>query len=169
MAAEPLHRDFANPAERLGMANFFEQTDKPALARACLEEALHALRRPDAIFAVSLRLAAMHKRLGEWNEAVAIWQAQIESGPAGRIEAHVELAKYYEHQARDIGAAAEIVERALRSIGLRRDLALYLEAPENENAAGEETLESALLRRMRRLMRKKSGSEPRLPLPRRHE
>lgn len=48
------------------------------------------------------RLALLHKRRGEWAQAVALWEQAARSG---QIYACVELAKYYEHHKRDYDQA----------------------------------------------------------------
>ena len=56
------------------------------------------------------RLALLHKRRGEWPVALELWQ----QAAAGRqIYAHVELAKFYEHQAGDYHQAAHWTQVAL--------------------------------------------------------
>lgn len=58
------------------------------------------------------RLALLHKRRGEWAEAIALWK-RLTSREDEDPEACVELAKYYEHRARDHHAALHWSERAL--------------------------------------------------------
>lgn len=48
------------------------------------------------------RLALLHKRRGEWAQAIALWEQAARSG---QIYACVELAKYYEHRERDYDQA----------------------------------------------------------------
>ena len=45
--------------------------------------------------------AAIHKRRGNFDAALALWNA------VGTKESMVEIAKYYEHRARDYSAALE--------------------------------------------------------------
>lgn len=56
------------------------------------------------------RLALLHRRRGEMAAAIELWQ---EAARTGQIYAHVELAKYYEHQAKDCAAAARWARDAL--------------------------------------------------------
>ena len=56
------------------------------------------------------RLGLVYKRLGRWPEAVAVWQQQLDGTS---VSPYVELAKYYEHRARDYERAIEIVDRAV--------------------------------------------------------
>ena len=50
-----------------------------------------------------LELARLHRRLGEWQEALAIWQPLADQGVIAAILA---LAKFHEHVARDYASAA---------------------------------------------------------------
>ncbi|MBD2847967.1 ribonuclease H-like domain-containing protein [Paenibacillus sp. IB182496] len=75
----------------------------------------------------ALPLAARDKKVGNWRRAVVLWQKialQAEEAAAPCLDAHIELAMYYEHRVRDLKAAiryAEAAERlALRRAGLER-------------------------------------------------
>ncbi|NLG37732.1 MAG: ribonuclease H-like domain-containing protein [Clostridiales bacterium] len=57
-------------------------------------------------------LAAWHKRRGEWDMALALWQDIVHRGECG-IYAYVELSKYYEHRAHDPETALAVSEKAL--------------------------------------------------------
>lgn len=59
------------------------------------------------------RLAALHKQRKEWVSAVALWETHAEQG---QVEACEELAKYYEHEERNIPAAIEWTEAGLKAI-----------------------------------------------------
>lgn len=69
-------------------------------------------------------LALAYKRKGDWERAVGIWMQTIESYDAGiaaneerpDLFAFEELAKYYEHRAKDYGRAIEMVGRALEQL-----------------------------------------------------
>jgi uncharacterized protein YprB with RNaseH-like and TPR domain len=56
------------------------------------------------------RLSFAQKRCGNLPAAVALWR---EAAGSGQIYAHVELAKFYEHQQRDYGEAAQWTRAAL--------------------------------------------------------
>ncbi len=61
-----------------------------------------------------LLLARIHRRRGQWREALAIWQPLAE---AGHPEAVERLAKYHEHVARDFTAALRWTRRLLELQG----------------------------------------------------
>ncbi|UCD16673.1 MAG: hypothetical protein JSV44_09450, partial [Candidatus Zixiibacteriota bacterium] len=61
---------------------------------------------------VLMRLALAYKRTSQTAKAVAIWQHVAERQTAESQSAWVELAKYYEHRAKNIPAALEHALRA---------------------------------------------------------
>ncbi|MCX7013361.1 MAG: ribonuclease H-like domain-containing protein, partial [Candidatus Sumerlaeota bacterium] len=154
LVEEPRHPDFAHAADQLGLAGLFEGTGRPDQAFACLREALRLAEEPETVHRVALRLAHACKRRGRWEEARAIWTERIENGPPGRVEAHVELAKYYEHQAREHEAAMEVVHRAIRALDARREVEAYLALPEGAGSVG---VMDELLHRLRRLQARRKG------------
>lgn len=77
-----------------------------------LEENLSSTRRYKALGC----MAGIHKRNGSWEEAISLWEDQIESSPTYVLEPYVELAKYYEHQQRAYKRAIGYVKRALESL-----------------------------------------------------
>ncbi|MBR3764792.1 MAG: ribonuclease H-like domain-containing protein [Clostridia bacterium] len=58
------------------------------------------------------RLAASYRRCGEKEEAAQVWLGMIARREGG-VTPYVEMAKYYEHQRKDIPAALEMVRRAI--------------------------------------------------------
>ncbi|MBQ3156791.1 MAG: ribonuclease H-like domain-containing protein [Clostridia bacterium] len=89
------------------------------------------------------RLAQSYRRSGDKAAAVHIWQGMIARGEGG-IQPFVELAKYYEHTARDYEAALDVVRKALIRLA---EPALF------ENCAVQEA-RNALQYRYDRLKRK---------------
>lgn len=69
-----------------------------------------------------LLAAARWKRLGRYEEAIALWERAAELAERSALpscEAHVELAMHYEHRAKNIAAALRYAELAL-DLALRR-------------------------------------------------
>ncbi len=58
------------------------------------------------------RLAVSYRRSGEKQEAAAVWQEMIRCREGG-VTPYIELAKYYEHQEKDVRAALDMVRRAI--------------------------------------------------------
>jgi uncharacterized protein YprB with RNaseH-like and TPR domain len=65
---------------------------------------------------VLARLALAHKRSGDRDLAEPHWEELATAGGKGALQAHVELAIYYEHHVRDFTRAAGVVERALANV-----------------------------------------------------
>lgn len=104
-----------NPAEAgetdfLALGRLFARLGRPDEALRAMH--LAAERGGDA---TETALAYQHwslllKRLGQWEQAAAIWESQLE----GRnVYPYLELAKYYEHRLRDNGLAIQVVQQAL--------------------------------------------------------
>ncbi len=89
------------------------------------------------------RLSLLEKRRGNWAVAVEVWQLAADGR---QIYAHVELAKYFEHQRRDYAAALRWTSAALN----------LLSQPKASAAERREWL-SELKHRRARLERKISG------------
>ncbi|HPZ10787.1 MAG TPA: ribonuclease H-like domain-containing protein [Bacillota bacterium] len=64
------------------------------------------------------QLGLLCKKRGNWVEAIAWWRELARRG--GRLDAYVELAKYYEHRARDYLTALDWSNRALAEACNRR-------------------------------------------------
>ncbi len=56
--------------------------------------------------------ALIHKRLGNYDRACALWQETLRLA-YDDLDAYEELAKYYEHRAKDLATAEQITRRAL--------------------------------------------------------
>lgn len=65
-----------------------------------------------------LELARLHRRRGEWQEAVALWEQLAEAGCAQALE---HLAKYHEHVQRDCARALECTRRLIAIDGCAPD------------------------------------------------
>ena len=59
------------------------------------------------------RLSILHKRRGDMEEAVRLWE---ESARRGHLYAFIELAKYYEHKQRDTKSALKWTKSALKLV-----------------------------------------------------
>ena len=97
-----------------------------------------------------LELAAKFKRMGYWDRALPLWEqaaAFAEAARLPRLDAHLELAMYYEHRVKDCEAAYFYADKAM-SLVMRRMNALRT----STLAAREE--KERLERRLDRLKRK---------------
>ncbi len=88
------------------------------------------------------RLSILQKRRGDFEEAVRLWESAAANG---HIYAHIEMAKYYEHQCRDVKNALKWTRSAQEHVE-RADLPVYMRKYWQEEIA----------HRLRRLERKDS-------------
>jgi len=94
---------------------------------------------------ISTRLSLVYKRLGKWEKATTVWKEQLERG-CPSIFPFVELAKYYEHIARDYSEALTYVQKAWHWVEMKE---LF------QAGFASEEIRNELLHRMRRLKQKR--------------
>ena len=107
-------RIYEHPEEQMHMEDLFsmgaslEKYHHNEEARCCWRLCDHGKMRAQG----QLRLAQSWRRAGERSEAVAVWQSMAARHEGGVIPL-VELAKHYEHVARDISRALDYTRQAL--------------------------------------------------------
>ena len=115
--------------ELLGLAGFFYSMKDAASAESCLHKSIE--RDIPAITRRALTaLAEMKKREGKFHEAIEYWNRLLSFTPRTGVYPYIELAKYYEHKARDLATAMEYADRAqtlasapvFRDSGTRREI-----------------------------------------------
>ena len=84
-----------------------ERMKHPEEARRCYRLTSGRLRAQG-----QMRLAGSLRRCGERNEAVQVWQGMIARREGGAAP-FIELAKHYEHAARDLRSAMDMTQRAM--------------------------------------------------------
>jgi len=65
-------------------------------------------------------LSTIHKRTGQWEDAVSLWERMIDHDP-GDVFALVELAKWCEHRTHHLERACLLVETALGSVQTEKE------------------------------------------------
>lgn len=105
------------PDELLAAARLYEEIGRRDLACACLEAALPRAE-PPLRQRLQLQLALLYRRAGQRERAFTLWRA-LASARSFALVGLIEMAKYLEHQQRDIAAALELVEQALAILELR--------------------------------------------------
>src|SRR5690606_23887242 len=140
-----------HPADRAGLALLLLNRGELMRGIDLLADALEdadqidpALRRR-----AEVELSRWLKRLDRTPEAVPLWRKMCDRAARRRpldLYPFEELAKYYEHQARDLVAAEAVVERALRLLDLH----------------GEYHGRSSLLHRLERIRRKQARARARV-------
>lgn len=89
-----------------------------------------------------------HKRVEQWDEALAIWRQLSQNGALGVLP-HEEAAKYFEHRAHDLEKARQAVQSALKRLTLRRQLG---------RGSEEDAAQERLNYRLARLERKRAAA-----------
>lgn len=117
--ANPFHPEVEDARDLCALGAAFEGLGLTDRAALCYERAL-ALALPSELRSRAMvRLGALYKRLQLRQDAVAIWQRLAGSGPNYTLMAYVEMAKHYEHVARDYLEAERITLQALAALELR--------------------------------------------------
>jgi len=107
---DPLSGTFVHGLDLVDMGKLFENLGRLEKAAQLYEHGLaHDL--PEEIYWDTVRrLSFIQKQSGNLSAAVALWR---EAARSGQIYAHVELAKFYEHQQGDYSEAAQWTHAAL--------------------------------------------------------
>ncbi len=107
------HSGLRHGAEIVGMARWLLKTGDPAEARAVLARAVDA-GLPDALmFRTLWEIAALDRKLGAEEQALAAWNELATARNPYRVKALGELAKHEEHRAKNPERALEWVRAAL--------------------------------------------------------
>jgi len=143
MLADPFSGSVEYGLDFVALGKLFEDLGQWEQAARLYERGLEAdLAETDFGLAVR-RLSILQKRRGDLAEAIRLWE---QAAVQGHIYAHIELAKYYEHQQRDAGEALRWTERA-------REQAAAQEMPAFMRNHWLEEIEHRLMR-----LRRKAGS-----------
>ena len=97
----------------IGMGRLYEDLGYTEQAEEYYHKSLDHVLPEDAMWETVKRLSYIKKRRGDNSGAINLWK---QAADKTYIYAHVELAKYYEHQARDIENALFWTHRALEII-----------------------------------------------------
>lgn len=100
--------------ELLGMSRLFEASGKTEHVMECLEACTESELFSVRIHAVK-KLTGLYKRRGSYDRALEHWKAIEAENPGYELFHLVEMAKYYEHNAKDPEQALELVEKALKN------------------------------------------------------
>ena len=138
---DPLSEAIAHGLDLVAIGRMFENLGRLEKAAQLYK---HGLMRnlPDDMYWKAVRwLSFAHKRLGNLSAAVALWR---QAACSGQVYAHVELAKFYEHQQRDYSEAARWTHAALALVNAP-------EFPPHESRRWRNGLEHRLARLHRKL------------------
>lgn len=116
---DPVRTDLEHGSDILALARLFEDLGATTTAthlylRGLDHEDADTERIPRQVYLDAIhRLASIHKHQDQQAEAIQLWEKAAHSS---HLEAHIELAKYYEHHLRNYPAAIEWTESAIRLI-----------------------------------------------------
>jgi uncharacterized protein YprB with RNaseH-like and TPR domain len=110
---DPLDGRVEHSLDLVAIAKLFEALGRPEQAAHLYRAGLAGELPEENHWDTLRRLSFLHKRQGNWPTAIDLWQQAAEGR---QIYAHVELAKFYEHQARDFRQAADWTQTALVAI-----------------------------------------------------
>lgn len=106
---EPSSEEIIHAEDIVSLARFFESLGDVPQAKALYDKALKE-KLPHALFWDTLeRFSFLLKRKGDWGSAIGLWEQAAE---AKQLYAFEELAKYYEHHAKQLSVAREWTSRA---------------------------------------------------------
>ena len=146
LLADPLGGQVDDAIDLVALAKLFESMgDLQEATRLYTHGLEQDLPEPNLIEAIQ-RLALIHKRQENFPAAVALWE---QAARHRHLEAHVELAKFYEHRLRDLEQALYWTESAVELV----------------NQPGYPAYErrqwlAELEHRRQRLLRKRQGPQP---------
>lgn len=154
---DPLEPGLASrPCELRGMARWHDKRGDFALACRLLERAFEISRREEDEDARLMDLARAYRRAGRHDDAVSVWRGMQSRPLAAALPAWIELAKWFEHRARDVRQARLLVHQCLRQWELESDLrSMTGRAP----VAGSDAALEDLRKRLARLDRKVARGE----------
>lgn len=111
MLANPLGEAVEFALDLVAIGKLFEVMGQLDTAVHLFTEGMQRNDLPeDQYWDTQYRLSFLEKRRGNWDAALAVWELAAEGR---QIYAHVELAKFYEHQSRDYQTALQWTENAL--------------------------------------------------------
>jgi uncharacterized protein YprB with RNaseH-like and TPR domain len=112
---DPLYHGSDRGEDLYSLGKLYGQVGLGQRAEQALRAALDTTE-PHGLRSQAVRDLSFHlKRQGEWAEAVQLWHLAIDENH-GRLYPFVELAKYYEHEAKDFQSAEELVVRAVHLV-----------------------------------------------------
>lgn len=155
---KPSSPELNHAFDLIGLSYLFECNGQIDQAVESMERALLFARDEHLSHLITAHIAKIYKRQGRWDDAVSLWHVQVAGSYVYNLNAFVELAKYYEHRAKNHARAQEIVVRALKYLELQRELddLLNRESP----IANFDAILDDLQYRLNRLKRRLDKSPP---------
>jgi tetratricopeptide (TPR) repeat protein len=96
-----------------GMGKMLCSRGKKEAAISFYCRALNCALPPPSRCSIYKELGAVYKSNGEWKAAIDVWKQVIDEDLPGNKFAFIELAKYYEHKAKEYDVAIHTIEKYL--------------------------------------------------------
>ena len=109
----PLGHGLRHGADMVGLGRWMLQAERPEESLSLFKRAVEMGLPDDLLFRTMWDIAAMEKRLGRVDAAVALVAELAASRNPYRVRALEELAKHYEHRERNYAMALEMTRTAL--------------------------------------------------------
>jgi len=143
------HDRHAHADDRLSIARlYFRRGEMPraldVAAQLLDDPALDTAARRETLYLTGFAM----KRLLEWDDSSRVWQQLIDEFPH-EILPRIEMAKYYEHRARELGRAETVCEEALSFVRTAAGV---------DGDEPDETVVDEFTRRLNRIRRKMGRS-----------
>jgi len=113
IGADPLGQCLLQGEDLYSLGRFLERSGEPEEALRIYEKSLTCPLSLEVQHGVALQLSLLYKRLGQMEQAVQLWSSALGQG---QLYPYVELAKYYEHQAKDYRQAQDCVRQAMELV-----------------------------------------------------
>jgi tetratricopeptide (TPR) repeat protein len=108
---EPFSKEFDHPEDLVALARFFEDQGDIPQAETLYQRTLDTALEADLHWDTLTRLSFLHKKREDWAPAINLWEQAAENK---HLYAFEELAKYYEHRAKDLPEAQKWTLMALK-------------------------------------------------------
>lgn len=122
MLADPYNGRVQHGLDFIALGKLFEDLGHWDEAARLYERGLESGLEESDFGAAVKRLSILQKRRGDLSRAVPLWE---EAAGKGHVYACIELAKYYEHKARDVKASIKWTKAARREVE-KSDLPVYI-------------------------------------------
>jgi tetratricopeptide (TPR) repeat protein len=151
MIANPEGELLRKPLELWGLGGLCMKMGLMEKSLLCMRRALTLADDPDLTPLLLIHTARLYRKLGRMKDALRTWEHLMATSPRHRLTGAIELAKYYEHKARNPNRAREVILKALKGVEISSELESYISGVPSGSGA---ELTPELEKRLRRLERK---------------